>query len=329
VQAMVRRGHAQELIVGASIDPVFGPVILFGQGGTAVEVLADRAIGLPPLNEPLARSLVDRTRVARLLAGFRDVPPADRAALHRVLVAVSTMLAEVPELAELDINPLLVDDQGAIALDARLRVSTSRPAGAERFSIRPYPAEWIRHIDWNGRAVTLRPIKPEDEAQHRVFLESLDPEDVRLRIFHTRRSIEHSELARLTQIDYAREMAVLAVETGPDGGETTLGVARAVTDPDHVEAEFGVIVRSDLKGHGLGDRLMHLLIEIERARGTQRLVGTVLRGNVRMLALATRLGFRVEPEPEPEPTAADADDGTLRIVLALSDPAAAQPAPSR
>jgi acetyltransferase len=322
VQAMVRRGHAQELIVGASIDPVFGPVVLFGQGGTAVEVLADRAIGLPPLNEPLARSLVDRTRVARLLAGFRDVPPADRAALHRVLVAVSTMLAELPELAELDINPLLVDDQGVIALDARLRLSADRPAGAARFSISPYPVEWIRKLEWQGRAVTLRPIRPEDEAQHREFLESLDPEDLRLRIFHTRRSIEHSELARLTQIDYAREMAVLAVECAADGSEKTLGVARAVADPDRIEAEFGLIVRSELKGRGLGDRLLNLLIEFERSRGTQRLVGTVLRGNARMLALATRHGFAIEAEREggagegAEVGVGDSD--TLRIVLPLA-----------
>ena len=298
VQAMVKRAHAQELIVGASVDPVFGPLVLFGQGGTAVEVLADRAIGLPPLNATLARALIEDTRVARLLHGYRDVPAANLEAVQHVLMAVSQLLADVPELAELDINPLIVNEDGALALDARVRVDAKGPAGAAHFAIRPYPTELVYPMQWQGRTIVLRPIRPEDEAQHLAFLERLDPEDVRLRIFHTRRSIERSELARLTQIDYDRELALLATAPGPDGMEETLGVARALSDPDFTEAEFGLIVRSDLKGRGLGTLLMNELIEALRERGLQRLTAWVLKENTGMLALTQRLGFARRANPD-------------------------------
>ena len=302
VQPMVQRRHAHELIVGASIDPLFGPVILFGQGGVSVEVVADRALALPPLNVPLAEALIRRTRIAQLLQGYRDVPPANRAAITGTLVAISQLLADVPELAELDINPLVVDEDGAVAVDARVRLSARRPAGADHFAIRPYPEELTEALPWSGgRTLTLRPIRPEDEAQHLAFLQRLDPEDVRMRVFYSRRTIEHSELARLTQIDYDREMAFLATLSTEDGGEETLGVVRGVCDPDNEAAEFGVIVRSDLKGQGLGQVLMDKLIRYLRAHGTQRIVGTVLRENHGMLALARRLGFEASvhaDEPE-------------------------------
>jgi acetyltransferase len=309
VQSMVQRPHALELIAGASIDPLFGPVLLFGQGGTAVEVLADRAIALPPLNAPLARALIARTRVARLLAGWRDVPPADVDAVANVMTALSQLLAEEPRITELDINPLLADARGVIALDARVRVSAAAPGGAARFAIRPYPSELVQSLDWRGQMLTLRPIRAEDEAQHREFLSQLDPQDVRMRVFYSRRNIEHSELARLTQIDYEREMAFIATQTTPDGGEQTLGVVRAMADPDNVAAEFGIIVRSDLKGAALGALLMKTLIAYLRARGTQRLVATVLKENDRMLGLARALGFDVQRQP--------ADPSTYSITLNL------------
>ena len=296
VQAMVRRPQALELIVGASVDALFGPVLLFGQGGTAVEVVADRAVALPPLNVPLAQALIARTRVARLLAGWRDVPPADRAAVVGVLTAVSQLLAEEPRIAELDINPLLADAAGVIALDARVRVSAKAPGGAAHFAIRPYPSELVETIEWQGRELTLRPIRPEDEAQHLAFLERLDPVDIRMRIFYSRRSIERSELARLTQIDYEREMAFIATAPLPEGGEETLGVVRAIADPDNRDAEYGIVVRSDLKGGGLGGRLMDKLIAHLRARGTKRLVATVLKENERMLELTRELGFELDDE---------------------------------
>ena len=294
VQAMVQRPNALELILGASIDPLFGPVLLFGQGGTAVEVVADRAIALPPLNAPLARALIARTRVARLLQGWRDVPPADMDAVVAALLSLSELLAAEPRIAEVDINPLLANAQGVIALDARVRVSAKAPGGAAAFAIRPYPAQLVQTLDWGGRTLTLRPIRPEDEAQHLEFLGRLDPEDVRMRVFYSRRSIERSELARLTQIDYEREMAFVATAPLPGGGEETLGVARAISDPDNQDAEFAIIVRSDLKGGGLGRLLMDKLVAHARSRGTQRLVGTVLKGNQRMLALAEEMGFQVD-----------------------------------
>jgi acetyltransferase len=286
VQAMVRRPRALELILGASVDPLFGPVLLFGQGGTEVEVVADRALALPPLNEPLARALVARTRVSRLLQGWRDVPAADLGAVTGALVALSELLAVEPRIAEIDINPLLADAQGVMALDARVRVSAAGPAGAHHFAIQPYPADLVETLAWQGRQLTLRPIRPEDEAQHLAFLGQLSPEDVRMRVFYSRRSIERSELARLTQIDYAREMAFVAVAPGEGGVEETLGVARAICDPDNDAAEFGVIVRSDIKGGGLGERLMRKLIQHLQRRGTRRLVGSVLHENPRMLQLA-------------------------------------------
>jgi acetyltransferase len=296
VQPMVRRARALELIAGAHVDPVFGPVLLFGAGGTGVEVVADRALALPPLNVPLARALVERTRIARLLHGWRDVPPADLASIERVLIALSQLLAEEPRIAELDINPLLADALGVTALDARVRVCADGPGGAARFAIRPYPQELVRRFEWRGRQLTLRPIRPEDEAQHLAFLERIEPVDIRMRLFYTRRSIERSELARLTQIDYEREMAFIVTGATAEGGEETLGVVRAFIDPDNVQAEFGILIRSDSKGQGLGRRLMDALIAYLRSRGTQRLVATVLSENTAMLALAKDMGFAEDAE---------------------------------
>jgi acetyltransferase len=310
VQAMASRPFAQELIVGASIDPVFGPVLLFGQGGTAVEVVADRAVALPPLNRVLANDIISRTRVSRLLAGYRDHPPAKLEAICDVLIALSQMLADLPELAELDINPLWADHDGVIALDARVRVSRGSPAGAAHFAITPYPAELARAVTWQGEPIVIRPIRPEDEAQHRSFVEQLRPEDLRLRFFSVRRELPRSELARLTQIDYAREMAFIAIRTLPDGTVQTLGVARAVIDPDNVDAEFAIIVRSDLKGRGLGHLLMRTLVDLLTQRGTRRLVALVLHENMAMRALARSHGFVLDE--------AGSDSDALRFVLTLT-----------
>jgi len=299
VQPMIKRAHTHELIVGSSVDPMFGPVILFGAGGVEVEIVADRALALPPLNTALARSLIDRTRISRLLKGYREVPAADHDAITHVLVAISQLLADIPEIAELDINPLVVNHEGAIALDARVRLSATRPAGARNFAIRPYPRQLTETLlRKDGSTVTLRPIRPEDEVQHLEFFHRLDPEDVRMRMFNSRRSLEHTELARLTQIDYEREMAFIATTIGPDGREETLGSVRGISDPNNEEAEFGVIVRSDQKGKGMGWILMDKLIRYLRSHGTHRVVGTILRENTGMLDLARRLGFSVKPHPE-------------------------------
>lgn len=307
VQAMARRPGAVELIAGASSDPVFGPVLLFGQGGTAVETIADRALALPPLNAVLARDMIQRTRVARLLAGYRGRPPANLDAIGEVLVRLSSLLADLPEVREIDINPLLADHEGVLALDARMRVAEAAPGNACRFAIRPYPQEEEEMVGWEGRMVQLRPIRPEDAPQHLAFFNALEPEDVRFRIFSQVRELSAAHLARLTQIDYEREMAFIA-SRGQGAAAETLGVVRAVADPDNVSAEFAVIVRSDLKGRGLGSLLMAKLIRYWRARGTRELVGEALAGNHDMLLLARAQGFDIE---------SDRAGGTVRMRLAL------------
>ena len=301
VQPMVRRPHSFELLVGVANDPQFGPVIVFGQGGTAVEIVGDRAVALPPLNTALARELVSRTRIARLLAGYRDRPAADLDAICRVLVAVSQMVIDLPELAELDINPLLVDESGVIALNGRARVAKQeRARGEARLAIRPYPRELEETFAWDDGEMLMRPIRPDDGERHLDFLGKLDPEDIRMRVFSSRRSIAPSELARLTQIDYEREMAFIATVPGADGNPETIGTVRAVTDADNARAEFGIMVRSDLKGRSLGFLLMKKIIRYCRERGTGELVGDVLRENAGMLKLARALGFEVESQADQE-----------------------------
>lgn len=301
VQQMAEAGQAHELIVGATLDAVFGPVVLFGQGGIAVEVLGDRAVALPPLNRVLARELIGRTRVAALLEGYRNRPPAQVDAVIDVLVAVSCMLADLPQIAELDINPLLADARGVLALDARVRVDAQAPGGAARFAIRPYPQELVEVVRWRDESIVLRPIRPEDEAQHRRFVEALSPEDVRMRVFAPRRELQRGELARLTQIDYAREMAFIAERRSSAGEPETIGAVRAVSDPDGVEAEFAIVVRTDCQGRGLGRLLLDKLERYARAQGLQRITGLVLRENAGMLDLARHVGFEIDAAKPSEP----------------------------
>lgn len=290
VQPMIRRPGAHELIVGAVVDPIFGPVVLFGQGGTAVEIIADRAIGLPPLNMKLARELVESTRVSRLLHGYRDRPAADETAIQLALMAVGQLIADMPEIIELDVNPLLADERGVLALDARVRLRPAKTSGAERLAIRPYPVELEARQYIVGRDVLIRPIRPEDEPAFKRFLAEIAPEDIQFRFFHALREMPRSELARFTQIDYDREMAFVATDVGvPDG---ILGEVRVVIDPSNEQAEFAVMVRSDLKRHGLGHLLMSKIIDYCKARGTREVYGLVLSANRQMLDLAAHLGFR-------------------------------------
>ncbi|REJ65740.1 MAG: GNAT family N-acetyltransferase [Planctomycetota bacterium] len=298
VQAMARRPDAHELIVGASEDPIFGPVVLFGQGGTAVEVIGDRAVTLPPLNVPLARELVSRTRVSKLLAGYRHRPPADLADIYRTIIQVSQLISDIPEVAELDINPLLADETGVLALDARLRVVRAETTGSRRLAIRPYPRGLEEEITFDNRPLTIRPIRPEDEPSHRELFTKLHPDDIRFRFFGLLREPVHSELARYTQIDYEREMAFIATRPNENGELETLGVARVIADPDNISAEFAIVVRSELKGKGLGSILLQKLIDYCRERGTSRIIGHVLAHNTRMLALAEKFGFQLAEQSE-------------------------------
>jgi acetyltransferase len=307
VQKMIRRGGAHELLAGIALDPTFGPTIVFGQGGTAVELIADRALALPPLNARLARELIARTRIHRLLLGYRDCPPADLRALERALVSLSQLAADVPEVVELDINPLLADRNGVIALDARVRVERTALQGSERFAIRPYPAELEETAQLDGRVIRVRPIRPEDFAQHKRFLSQCSPEDLHARFLSTFRELPDAEIARLTQIDYDREMAFIAEAAQGTEGTETLAAARVSMDPDNLEAEFAILVRSDFKRHGLGSLLLAKLVRYCRDRGTARMTSNVLSGNARMLGLGAALGF----------TARLAERGIMEMTLDL------------
>ncbi len=310
VQAMCRRANGHELIVGAATDPVFGPVLVFGQGGVAVEVTDDHSVALPPLNLVLARDLVDRTRVARLLAGYRNRPPANLDAILAVLIQVSRLVSDIPEIVELDINPLLADSRGATVLDARVRLALADRSGStlDRLAIRPYPRELEETIDWHGAPLLLRPIRPEDGPAHLAFFDALTPDDIRYRMFVRIRELQPSQLARFTQIDYDREMAFIATRKNAEGVNETLAVGRVVADPDNTSAEFAVTVRSDLKGMGLGRIMMEKLIGYCRARGTGEIVGEALPQNSRIVAMVKKLGFEVT---------IDGEEGIRKMRLAL------------
>jgi acetyltransferase len=293
VQRMVRRGGAQELLAGIALDPTFGPVVLFGRGGTAVEVIGDRALALPPLNSVLTRELISRTRVSRLLGGARGVTAVAMAALEAALTRLAQLACDVPEIAELDINPLLADGQGVIALDARVRLAPSAGAAVARLAIRPYPSELEESVEHRGRRLLLRAIRPEDAPRHRQFLAKVTPRDLYTRFFTGVRELPEADLAHLTQIDYDRDMAFVAVARDAAGNEEIIGVVRACADPDNDAAEFAVLVRSDLKGQGLGTLLMRKLIRYCRERGTRELWGDVMTENTAMQHLARSLGFGV------------------------------------
>ncbi|GEO40758.1 GCN5 family N-acetyltransferase [Skermanella aerolata] len=302
VQAMASKPGAHELIVGMADDPLFGPVLLFGQGGTSVEVVQDKALGLPPLNTNLAREMMSRTRVWKLLQGYRDRPPAAIDQIALTLIKISQMITDIAEIVELDINPLLADDAGVLALDARIKVAvpTVQP-GTRRLAIRPYPKKLEERVKLNdGREYLLRPVRPEDEPiVHRMF-EKMTPEDIRLRFFAPMKRLSHQMAARLTQIDYDREMAVVAVAPNEDGREELYGIVRIAADPDNQKAEYAVMVRSDMKGKGLGYVLMTRIINYARSRGIGEVYGEVLRENTTMLGMCHELGFtRKENRDEP------------------------------
>jgi acetyltransferase len=306
VQPMIRRPRAHELILGMSVDDTFGPLMMFGAGGTAVEVLHDTATALPPLDMNLAQDMMQRTRICRLLQGYRDRPAADIDAVAEALVRLSYLAARHPEIREVDINPLLADDRGVIALDARVRVEDATAAPRVPMAIRPYPSQWQLEIDLAGIGrLRIRPIRPEDEVLYQEFFAHVTDEDRRLRFFGAGVGLSHGFLARLTQIDYAREMAFVAIaESG-----TLLGVARLVADPDYTHGEYAILVRSDLKGRGLGWRLMQHLIDYARSEGLAEVRGSVLTDNTTMLGMCQQLGFRVEAEP--------GDAGVRKVVLRL------------
>jgi len=299
VQAMMVRPKARELILGLADDPTFGTVVVFGRGGTAVEIINDKALALPPLDLQLARDLIERTRVSRLLRAYRDVPAVKPDAVALVLVKLAQLAADIPEIRELDINPLLADEAGVLAVDARVAVGSVdrkfRGSGPANFAVRPYPSQWQRHLEVkDGWRVLARPIRPEDEPVIHEFLRHVTSHDLRLRFFAPMKEFTHEFIARLTQLDYARAMAFVAFD---EATNEMVGVVRIHSDSIYETGEYAILLRSDLKGKGLGWALMQLIIEYAKSEGLKTISGDVLKENTVMLEMCRHLGFEVKADP--------------------------------
>jgi acetyltransferase len=313
VEAMVDGSAGEELLVGIAHDPVFGATITVGAGGIDVELERDVVTGLVPVDDVLAADMLDRTRVAKRLLGYRGRPAADRTAILRAVVAVSQMAVDYPAIRALDLNPLIAGPAGVIAVDARIEIDPARvgePGPGRDLAIRPYPEGWTRVVATAGDEVLIRPLRPGDVTLYPDFLAGVEAEDMRLRFLSRARTLSRELLVRLTQLDYDRDIALGAFDAS---GRQLLGVARFAADADRERAEFAVLVRSDRQGLGLGRALMDQLIAYGRAHGLRHLVGIVLRENRKMVAFCRALGFAFEAEP---------DDPTLvRAILVLQDPA--------
>jgi len=300
IEAMARVDDARELLVGAHRDPAFGPAILFGAGGAMVEIMGDSATALPPLNRVLADRTINRTRIARLLGAFRDRPPVDREAVADVLIRVSDLVCELPHVEELDINPLIAGPSGVVAVDARIRLR--RPPADQgaygHLAILPYPRRLARQgFLADGTEITIRPIRPEDAESERAFVRNLSPEARKFRFMHALAELTPEMLARFTQIDYHREMALIAT-TREGTRDEQQGVARYVINPDETSCEFAIVVSDRRQRQGIGTRLMHALMDAARDHGLRRMQGAVLAENHSMLQLMTDLGFSRRPDDD-------------------------------
>jgi acetyltransferase len=312
IQPMIQRARAHELIIGMHTDPQFGPVLLFGQGGKAVEVVRDTALGLPPLNLNLAKEIMERTRVHELLLGYRDQPAADLEAIAMTLMRVSQLVVDCPEIETLDLNPLLADEAGVIVLDARISV---RPSESENrtahLAICPYPKELESRLELkDGRNLELRPIVPEDEPALHAGFAKLTPEEIRLRFLVPMGFMTHMLAARFTQLDYDRDMALVLTDPGIPGTGEIYAVVRLSADPDNEQAEFAIIVRHEIAGQGVGRHLMERIIDYARSRGIHELWGVTLLANRAMRALSHSLGFTESPY--------DNDSSLIRLSLPLT-----------
>jgi len=300
IQPMVVKPNGRELMVGVTSDPVFGPVITFGAGGTTVEVLGDRAVALPPLNSFLVRELIAGTRTSKLPGAFRHMPPIQMEALESLLLRVSEMVCELPWLKEMDINPLIVDENGALAADARVMVDFA-PVSGDRYAhmaIYPYPSHLV--AEWqlpDGTEITIRPIRPEDAEMVQEFVRGLSEEAKYFRFMNTLQELSQTMLARFTQIDYDREMALIAV-TEESGKEVEIGVSRYAINPDGESCEFALVVNDQWQHKAIGHKLMGSLMDAARDRGLKTMEGEILASNHNMLKLVATLGFSIATSEE-------------------------------
>jgi acetyltransferase len=291
MQPMLRYPAQREVLVGIATDAVFGPVISFGSGGIAVEAMRDTAVALPPLNAMLAQDLIQRTAVSRLLAGYRDVPAVDLDALIDILCGVSRMACVLPWIKEMDINPVIAHPGGAVIADARIVIDPSQPARAARdyahMAIHPYPTELEGEIALkDGVRVAVRPMRPDDVELELRFFDGLSAQSRFQRFMQYLPQLSPRMLARFTQIDYDRELALVAVHEG-----AFIAVGRYSPNPDGVTAEFALVVADAWQGKGLGRALLQRLCDGARNAGYQALYGYILQANRDMLDLARRLGF--------------------------------------
>jgi acetyltransferase len=315
IEPFLSRPNGRELMIGVFRDPIFGPVITFGAGGLDVEIYSDRSVALPPLNKFLAKDLIESTKASKILDQFRNMPPANREALKEVLLCISEMVCELPWIMEMDLNPLILDENGAIAADARIVIDYTPSANGDRYShmaIYPYPVHLIQEWQMNdGKIVTIRPIRPEDAELEQDFVKGMSDESRYYRFMDTLRELTQTMLVRFTQIDYDREMALVAVTADEDGKETQIGVARYVGNPDGESVEFALAVGDDWQKCGVGRKLMSALIDCARVKGYRAVVGDVLSTNSKMFRLMTSLGFTIHPHPE--------DTAVKRVVRPLTN----------
>jgi acetyltransferase len=307
VERMVHKPHGRELMVGVLRDPVFGPVISFGLGGTMVEITADMAVNLPPLNSYLVNLMINKTKAAKLLQAFRRMPAAKREALENVLLRVSEMTCELPWIQEMDINPLIIDENSIVAVDARIVVNyhTHSPDRYAHMAIYPYPTHLVSQWQLpDSTDITIRPIRPEDADIEQAFVRNLSEEARYFRFIQNLPELTPTMLVRFTQIDYDREMALIAV-TQQDEQEIELGVARYAINPDGDSCEFALVISDQWQHRGIAHRLMDSLMTAARARGLKMMQGEVLSNNHNMLKLMKKLGFT---------TVIDNDDRSLAWV---------------
>jgi acetyltransferase len=317
IEPMIQKANGRELVVGMVRDQIFGPTIIFGPGGSSVENHGgERAVALPPLNRFLVADMLASTRTAARLGEFRNMPPVSMAAIEAVLLRVSEMVCELPWISEMDINPLIVDENGAVAVDARIAIE-NLPLTAGRYdhmAIHPYPSHLVTHFQTkDGKTVTIRPIKPEDADMTQDFVHRLSAEAKYFRFMNTIRELSLAQLTRLTQIDYDREIAFVATigsEQSVGGEPLEVGVARYSTNPDGESCEFAIVVADDWQGKGLARRLMGVIIDTARLQGVKYMNGDFLSENGRMIQFVTSLGFVLSPHPE--------DPGLKRGVLVLN-----------